>query len=497
VHFRPLRSAHHVTPPTSIPTPDRTRSRGVGARLLRWGTFALVLVALTACGSTGGGSGAPAAAAVAVDPVYLTPGQTVAQLQWEPSAGPVDNYLVFLSRNGGPYAFSGLSLTPSIDVVGDPGDSVRITVVAISPLGEMSENSPASPPIIFQAPVAAAVAQRAPAGLPAPTAAPAPTPESVTPDEPVTELAAGDATSGPTKQPDAMPADDGANEEAPMLTQLVESLRALLLSGDARLPEAGLSTPAEDWLQAQVDHEIAAGVALAGTGQANGDDLRELVWQDPAGQLFVSDGETFLGADDLPATLAETLRLNATERFVGLDDFDGDTVGDWLLEDTATGEVWIVSGLDGAAQPPAAAVAGATLAGHGDFDGDGVAELLWIDGDRVLSLSSASLAAPSLGAGTGQPDDVTLLAIADLDGNGRDDLLGLADDGQLVMALAQDGPDGAPVDLVWQNGAGASVDGLDLVATVDVDADGAAELAWLNGDALEIWTAADGLQQRL
>ena len=156
-----------------------------------------------------------------------------------------------------------------------------------------------------------------------------------------------------------------------------------------------------------------------------------------------------------------------------------------------------MSGLDGVARPPAAAVTGATLAGHGDFDGDGVAELLWIDEDRVLSLSSASLAAPSLGVGTGQPDDVTLLAIADLDGNGRDDLLGLADDGQLVMALAQDGPDGAPVDLLWQNGAGASVDGLDLVATVDVDADGAAELAWLNGDSLEIWTAEGGLQQRL
>ena len=70
-------------------------------------------------------------------------------------------------------------------------------------------------------------------------------------------------------------------------------------------------------------------------------------------------------------------------------------------------------------------------------------------------------------------------------------------DGQLVMALAQDGPDGAPVALLWQNGAGASVDGLDLVATVDVDADGAAELAWLNGDSLEIWTAEGGLQQRL
>ena len=492
-HFARLEALDHT-----LAAPSRSL-RSVGARLVRLGVLFFALSVLAGCGAVGLGSGggsssgdASAEPVVAVDPVYLDPGQTVAQLAWAASEGPVDNYLVFESRNGSPFAFSTVALTPTVDIAGTPGDSVQITVVAISPNGEMSESSPPSPPLVFQAPAEAAVAQNAAQAL-VPTAVVAP--EPVLPEEPA--LAANDTpnTSAPNDTDDVAPVSE--DEATPALTQLVQSLRALLLGGDARLPEAGLSTEAHDWLQARVDTEIAAGVSLAGTGRANDDGFRELVWQDPAGQLFVSDGEDFLGATDLPATLTEGLRLNATERFVGLADFDGDGLGDWLVEDSATGDVWIVSGADDAAQPPAQALEGTLLAGHGDFDGDGIAELLWIDSDRGLFLSSASLSAPRLAAGSGQPADTTLLAIADLDGNGRDDLLTRTQDGTLLIGFAQDTPAGAPVAIDWQTGALLPESGLDLVATVDVDEDGAAEIAWLNGDDLEIWTADAGLQRRL
>ena len=464
----------------------------VGARLVRFGVLALALTALAGCGSTGGGSGSGAAdAVVAVDPVYLEPGQTVAELAWAPSEGPVDNYLVFESRNGEPFSFLAVALTPSVNVNGNAGDSLQITVVAISPSGVMSESSPPSPPLIFQARAEAAVARPAPQGLAAPT--------STLPSEELDQAVAANEAAEPesseatTPEPTTEPAADDA---APDSTLLAESIRSILLGGDARLPESGLSTEARDWLQAHVDDEIAAGVALAGTGHANADSLREVVWQDSAGQLFVSDGEAFLGATDLPATLAEGLRLNATERFVGLADFDGDGLGDWLLEDTATGDVWIVSGSGDATQPPIAPATETTLAGHGDFDGDGVAELLWIDTERSLHLSSAGSEVPRLAFGSGQPADTTLLAIADLDGNGRDDLLTRADDGTLVVGFSRNTAEGAPVALEWLDGAALDA-GLDLVATVDTDDDGASEIAWLNGGDLEIWTAEGGLRERL
>ena len=490
-HFARLEALDRILASSSRSAQD------VGARLVRFGALFLALTALAGCSSTGnGGSGSAAAdAALAVDPIYLDPGRIVAELAWAPSEGPVENYMVFESRNGSGFAFSTIAVTPSVDIAGAPGDNVRITVVAVSPNGEMSENSPASPPIIFQAAAEAIVAQSAPQGLAAPIAVATPETELAAnePDASETDLAANDTPEELDTEADTSAVED----EAPALTQLVHSLRALLLGGDARLPEAGLSTDARDWLQAQVDAEIAAGVSLAGTGWANDDGLRELVWQDPAGQLFVSDGEDFLDATDLPATLTEGLRLNATERFVGLADFDGDGLGDWLVEDTVTGDVWIMNDADDEAQPPAHALADAALAGHGDFDGDGIAELLWIDADRGLSLSSASLIAPRLAEGIGQPADTTLLAIADLDGNGRDDLLTRTDDGTLVLGFARDLPVGAPIAIDWQVGATLPSTALDLVATVDVDEDGAAEIAWLSDGDLEIWTAEGGLSERL
>lgn len=175
-----------------------------------------------------------------------------------------------------------------------------------------------------------------------------------------------------------------------------------MLGGDARLPESGLSSAADQWLQEQVDHELSAGVSGAGTGHGDDDDLRELAWRDHAGQLFISNGQSALDSDDLPATFTEAVRLRATERFVGLADFSGD---------------------------------------------------------------------------------------------GRDDLLGRNVDGALVMALApdSDGTDG-DLQMVWNIGTDDSTADLDLIGALDVDEDGGAEIAGLNGDALEIWNAETGLQ---
>ncbi len=487
--------SNHFSKPlsTTLNGPERTDARR--ANVARTRSMALVfgliaVLGLLGCGESGGGSGAPpgAAAVIAVDPVNLAQGQTVAQLAWPPSEGPIEHYVVFESRNGSGYTFSQITVVASADVTGVPGDTLQITVIAVGTNGELSESSPPSPPLIFHPPetsIAAVMAQSAPGGGAPMVVA---TAEEETPSNADPTEIAEETTEPAPETADA----EASDEETSSL--LATTLRALLLGADTRLPESGLSSEASQWLQSQVDREIAAGVSLAGTGHQDDDALRDLVWQDHAGQLFVSDGQNFLDADDLPSTFAEALRLNATERFVGLADFDGDGQGDWLIEDTATGEVWVIDGVTDQSTASDQLDPETRLAGHGDFDGDGQAELLWIGVDNGLQLERPGGVAPSLDPMASSPDGFEFLAIADLDGNGHDDLLGRAADGTLLMALVVETVDSAELVLTWQAGPADTTEGLDLVATLDLDDDGAAEIVWLNGDDLEIWDAESGLE---
>ena len=97
------RLAQGYTDDSSTSTsPDNGRSMDshrVSARWLRGVTFALVFFALAGllgCGSSGGGASTGASANTAadvplvVDPIFLTPGETQAQLAWVASEGPVD-----------------------------------------------------------------------------------------------------------------------------------------------------------------------------------------------------------------------------------------------------------------------------------------------------------------------------------------------------------------------------------------------------------------------
>ena len=79
-----------------------------------------------------------------------------------------------------------------------------------------------------------------------------------------------------------------------------------------------------------------------------------------------------------------------------------------------------------------------------------------------------------------------ILAIADFDGDGRDDLLGLDDRGVLEVGLAADTAEPDRLALAWREAGLAPLDGRELIATLDSDDDGAAELALLAGDAVEL-----------
>lgn len=466
----------------------------------------LVLLAFTlgACdlGGSGGGGSAPVAATnpgsvAAATIIDLPAGQQTATLAWSTSEGLVSNYLVYESRNDADYEFTGSVIIPRTTISGTGGDGVRVAVLAVNVAGTSSEASVPSPEIRFHDAAAAVAAGPPMPAPPTPTALPldpSGAPNSAGSAETVVAaqtLDASDASAGPVENTDV--ADNTEASDETVRERISDSLRSLLLDGDARLPISGLEPDADDWLQARVDDEFRAGVRLVGTGERDQDGLRELVWQDAAGQIFVSAGqavEELADTEDVPSTFEQAIRLGATEHYVALADFDGDTVGDWVVEDSATGAVWIIDGVTLAATDArgASGNANAKLVGYGDFDGDRRQEFLWESAEGQISIQNPSGAVTSIAGASDLSTSAggRMLAVADVDGDGRDDLIALDAQGQIRVSLVQSDATSA---LYFDHrvGSRSATEGLQLVATIDHDEDGRSELVWLNAGEIEAW----------
>jgi len=300
------------------------------------------------------------------------------------------------------------------------------------------------------------------------------TPDDSSPDATTVASAGGggSGSGGPADVSNSGDSGDAANDES--TTTLIDaSMRELLVSADARFPTEGLSEPAQSWIQARV------------------------VWQDAAGQLLVSSGSAVAGlasSSDIPSTFEDGIRLRPTERFIALSDFNGDSIGDWVVEDTSTGDVWIIDGesLEATTARGSDEPADLLLVGHGDFDADGREEFVWQRADGRLQLGHPSGTLPSIG--TALPNSLwsRLLAVADVDGDGHDDLLSVDPDGRLELNLiVAVGPN---FEFESRPAPELSTEGLELLLTLDADEDGRAEIAWLNGDELEIWDLESGPQ---
>jgi hypothetical protein len=451
---------------------------------------ALLFFALISAACDGGsGSNDEVARVSSSAPVDLPPGQTEALMAWTPSEGPVQSYIVFKANGGGNFAFAASVAEPEIKITGKPGDSIRIFVVAQGSTGVQSEASQPSPPIRFHAAIEPNSSIEAAIAVSAPSA--------VEPAAATETLRSASETQSDVSEPDSKLADEASSpSDSSDVVLLDPALREQLLLADARFPLHGLSSDAGRWIQSIVDQQVGAGVALAGSGELGGDTWRDLVWTDPSGQLFVSDGAQLATTDDPASTLVEAIRLRPTERFAGLADFDGDGLGDWMIEDSVTGEVWISTGgrqgLQGNQDTEFTAVTvqgpDLRIVGHGDFDGDGQSEILWQYSDLSLRLGRPTDNLPAIG--WSGADDSTrnaseFLAVADLDGDGLDDLLFRGPDGILQLAISR--PDALGVTFEWMTGPDRVTDGLELVATLDFDGDGSAEIAWWGESAVDLW----------
>ncbi len=191
--------------------------------------------------------------------------------------------------------------------------------------------------------------------------------------------------------------------------------------------------------------------SVAGTGDFNGDGNADILWRNASGELtaWLMNGSSIVSSGDVTSNGA-TVRPDASWSVAGIGDFNGDGKRD-ILWRNSSGEVavWMMNGTSiassgdltsgGVAVHPDASW---SVAGIGDFNGDGNSDVLWRNSSGGLSIWSmngttiTSGAAITSGGVTVAPDaSWHVVEIGDFNGDGNSDILWRSDSGTMAEWL--------------------------------------------------------------
>jgi hypothetical protein len=369
-----------------------------------------------------------------------------ARFEWAPSAGPVNMYYVYEARNGGAASLKTFRLTPDYLVTGVVGDTIVLTVRAVSNTGALSQFSLPSEPVTF-------------------VGAQAPPPDDP-PDDPPPSLPPAEG---------AAPTDFDGDGTADLLFQDDEEVTIFLIRNGSWVGQIGLT-------------DLAPNAVVVGNGDYDADGYADLLTHDPvAGQLSLAL------AVDGTLTESASFPIAAGWNVIASADFDGDGRADIALRNGAIDvtEIWTMAGieLDHVAEMPASP-SGATATGAGDIDGDGASELIWQSPSGLLAWhverdGSAQEAFLHAGAGAGW----ALQGSCDLDRDGRSDLVLRSESSGELRALRF--PNGVPT---LNSFVGTGSTSRSVIAAGDYDGDGDCDLTLRAGSSTPSLTLLEGMQ---
>jgi len=236
--------------------------------------------------------------------------------------------------------------------------------------------------------------------------------------------------------------------------------------------------------------------SIAGTGDFNGDGNADILWRDTSGEVttWLMNGTNIMSGADITSG-GVAVRPDASWSVAGTGDFNGDGNADILWRDTS-GEVaiWtmngnaITSGADvtsgGTAVRPDASW---TIAGIGDFNGDGNRDILWRSTSGQVSLwtmnGSTITGGGDLTSGgvAVRPDaSWSIAGIGDFNSDGNSDILWRNSSGALNLWLMNGTTitSGGPV---TSGGVAVSPDASWHVVQIgDFNGDGNSDILWRN-----------------
>ena len=225
-----------------------------------------------------------------------------------------------------------------------------------------------------------------------------------------------------------------------------------------------------------------AGWSIAGTGDFNGDGRDDILWQHSNGTVTDWLGQANGG---MVGNFANFRALAGSGwAIAGTGDFNGDGRDDILWQHTdGTVTNWLGQANGGMAgniaNLGAGAGAGWSIAGIGDFNGDGRDDILWQHTDGTvtnwLGQANGGMAGNIANLGAGAGAGWAIAGIGDFNGDGRDDILWQHTNGTVTNWLGQ--ANGGMVGNIANLGAGAGA-GWHIAGTGDFNGDGRDDILW-------------------
>lgn len=277
--------------------------------------------------------------------------------------------------------------------------------------------------------------------------------------------------------------------------------------------DGALITSTERVSQTGTPVNAGQGWDVVQSGDFNGDSLADLLWRGP-------DGEVTIWDLDGPRLLAEgsVLRnghpVNPGHNWtiMGTGDFNGDGMTDVLWRSTAEAgalHIWSMDGNDIVSNHPARFGGGPvnvgsewSVEGTGDFGGDGKSDVLWrSDAGEIATWDMDGFDIASSGLISQQGSAVTVAdqrwkvsGTGDFNGDGMTDILWRGPDGAvgvwllddrelLVASVIEDGGQAVKVNARW-----------DVVGTGDYTGDGQDDILWQRPDGAAVLWTLDGSQ---